>query len=71
VKFRPFAEARDYVHKLGLKSQTQWTKYCDSGQKPPDIPSAPNAVYEKVASTSMREVLLDSYAQQESQFSMS
>jgi superfamily II DNA or RNA helicase len=45
-EFRPFAEARDYVHKLGLKSQEEWKKYCDSGQKPPDIPSAPNAVYE-------------------------
>jgi hypothetical protein len=45
VKFRPFAEAKEYVHKLGLKSQTQWKKYCDSGQKPPDIPSAPIRVY--------------------------
>ena len=46
MTFRPFREARDYVHKLGLKSQTQWREYCKSGNKPKDIPSYPEAAYE-------------------------
>jgi 3-mercaptopyruvate sulfurtransferase SseA len=41
-KFRPFAEAREFVHTLGLKSAAQWRAYCRSGRKPDDIPSEPN-----------------------------
>jgi hypothetical protein len=43
--FRSFKLARDYVHRLGLKSKTQWNEYCASGKKPADIPAAPQAVY--------------------------
>ncbi|HEY6884206.1 MAG TPA: hypothetical protein VI278_09240 [Nitrososphaeraceae archaeon] len=46
MTFRPFPEAREYVHKLRLKSQSQWREYCKSGNKPKDIPSYPEAVYE-------------------------
>ena len=38
MTFRPFPAARDYVRKIGLKSQTQWREYCKSGNKPKDIP---------------------------------
>jgi hypothetical protein len=47
VDFRSFAEARDYVHKLGIKNQTEWYDYCKSGRKPDDIPMAANDVYKK------------------------
>jgi hypothetical protein len=47
VAFRPFHEARDYVHKRELKSQSQWNKYCKSGEKPPDIPAAPARTYRR------------------------
>ena len=45
MTFRPFPATRDYVRKIGLKSQTQWREYCKSGNKPKDIPSYPEAAY--------------------------
>jgi len=44
-KFRPFEEARAFVHTLNLKGQTEWREYCKSGKKPDDIPSAPQSTY--------------------------
>ena len=44
--FLPFDRARTFVHGLCLKSVTEWYRYCGSGEKPEDIPSNPNAVYE-------------------------
>lgn len=43
--YRPFIEARTFVHSLGLKNFTQWYTYCKSGKKPFDIPSHPKQVY--------------------------
>ena len=43
--FRPFLQARSFVHKLNLNSQKEWRKYCASGNKPDDIPSAPSITY--------------------------
>jgi TIR domain/Phage-integrase repeat unit len=40
-QYRPFSEARGFVHTLNLKSSKQWREYCKSGQKPPDIPTMP------------------------------
>jgi hypothetical protein len=45
VKFRPFAEARDYVHTLKLKNAREWEEYCKTGNKPSDIPSNPGRYY--------------------------
>ncbi len=42
---RSFAEARSFVHTLGLKNTDQWNEYCKSGKKPKDIPSHPGQVY--------------------------
>ena len=42
---RPFEQARDFVHKLGLKTRQEWNEYCKSGNKLPDIPNYPNTVY--------------------------
>ena len=39
ANWRPFAEARAFVHSRGLKSVPEWWVYCKSGKKPPDIPS--------------------------------
>jgi hypothetical protein len=47
MKYRPFAEARKYIHKLGLKNQTEWRAYCKSGKKPHDIPTIPHTAYRK------------------------
>jgi hypothetical protein len=37
MKFPPFVEAREYVHKLGLKNEKMWREYRKSGNKPADI----------------------------------
>ena len=43
--YRPFTEARAFVHTLGLKSYREWVSYRKSGKKPDDIPTNPNKVY--------------------------
>jgi hypothetical protein len=42
---RSFEEARDHVHSLGLKSYSDWRKWCNSGSRPNDIPSHPESYY--------------------------
>ena len=44
-QFRPFKDARDFVRSLGLKGDRAWRNYCTSGNKPDDIPSAPERIY--------------------------
>jgi len=46
-QFRDFESARNFVHSLGLKSETEWRKYIKSGTKPNDIPSHPQNTYKK------------------------
>jgi hypothetical protein len=43
--YRSFKEARKFVHKLKLKSLSDWEKYCKSGNKPDDIPVAVWSIY--------------------------
>ena len=45
AKYRPFAEARTFVHSLHLKNFDEWEAYRKSREKPVDIPSNPNKVY--------------------------
>jgi len=47
-EYKSFEEARDFVHKLKLKSGEEWKNYCKSGQKPEDIPAYPNQTYKQV-----------------------
>ena len=44
-EFRSFEEARKFVQSLGLKNFSEWIAYKKSGNKPNDIPSAPNGTY--------------------------
>lgn len=44
-QYRPFIDARAYVHKLGLKSRRDWRRFVESGKLPDDIPSNPNNTY--------------------------
>ncbi len=46
-QYRPFSDARTFVHSLGLKGQKDWRKYCKSGKKPEDIPANPHSTYKK------------------------
>ena len=43
--FRPFNEARSFVHQLGLRTKSEWWEYAKSGKKPSDIPSRPDLIY--------------------------
>jgi Phage-integrase repeat unit len=47
LKFLPFDEAKQFVHKLGLRTQLEWGKYCKSGKKPIVIPIHPERIYQK------------------------
>jgi len=38
-EFLSFADAKEFVHKLGLKKKKEWIKYCRSGKKPKNIPT--------------------------------
>jgi hypothetical protein len=44
-QWRPFSEARAFVHELGLTSLGQWHAFSRSGGRPLDIPSNPNVTY--------------------------
>ncbi len=44
---RPFEEAREFVHGLGLKNQTEWRKWSQSEARPSDIPAYPDGVYKE------------------------
>lgn len=44
-KYRPFEEARSFIHTLGLKNSNGWRTYCRSGKKPEDIPQDPRNLY--------------------------
>lgn len=44
-KCRPYPEAREYVHSLGLRSEYQYHELCKSGKLPKDIPANPARQY--------------------------
>ncbi|HFS6877804.1 TPA: DEAD/DEAH box helicase family protein [Legionella pneumophila] len=43
--FLSFELARAFVHTLGLKNARAWSLYCKSGNKPSNIPTAPEKTY--------------------------
>jgi len=45
LELLPFEVAREFVHKLGLKSSKEWAEYCKSGNKPSGIPHSPYRAY--------------------------
>jgi hypothetical protein len=44
-RWRSFNKARAFAQRLRLKSGDEWRDYCNSGNKPNDIPNAPQLVY--------------------------
>jgi hypothetical protein len=42
--YMPFDEARSFVRELKVKSKGEWGKYCESGNKPLNIPKRPDCV---------------------------
>jgi Integrase repeat unit len=45
IDWRPFKEARAFVRRLKLRSQADWSVYCQSGKRPRDIPAIPSRAY--------------------------
>jgi superfamily II DNA or RNA helicase len=43
--YRPFEEARSFVHQLQLKNHEEWLDWVKSDTKPDDIPASPLVVY--------------------------
>ena len=43
--YRSFEDARKFVQELKLKSIKEWVQYCQSGEKPEDIPTIPERSY--------------------------
>ena len=46
ISWRPFEEAREFVHGLELKNLKDWQVYASSNQRPVDIPTHPKESYE-------------------------
>jgi len=46
-RYRTFDEAKKFAQSLNLKQRKDWTEYCKSGNKPEDIPTAPEIVYKR------------------------
>ena len=42
---KSFEEARIFVHNLSLQNVEEWIEYCNSGEKPNDIPHKPDRIY--------------------------
>tara|TARA_B100000787_G_scaffold167343_1_gene153937 strand:- start:57 stop:2771 length:2715 start_codon:yes stop_codon:yes gene_type:complete len=43
----PFEEAKVFTQSLGLKNLTEWKEYCESNNKPYNLPNYPERVYKK------------------------
>ncbi len=45
--YHSFTDARDYVHRLGLKKQSEWIAWTKTNARPNDIPADPRNVYKE------------------------
>lgn len=43
--WRPFEEARTFIHSQELKGRDEWRVWAKSGAKPDDIPTSPEQAY--------------------------
>lgn len=50
-EYLPFEEAKAFAMSLGLKSHRDWRAFCKSGDKPENIPTAPDEVYKEWSNT--------------------
>ncbi len=46
IVYLSFEEAREFTRKLGLNNREEWIEYCQSGNKPDNIPATPWQFYE-------------------------
>lgn len=55
--FISYNEAQIFISKLGLKNYTDWKEYCESNNRPKNIPSAPWKIYKNNGWNGMAEWL--------------
>ena len=46
-EYLSFEEARKYTRSLNLNTAKEWSKWCQSGKKPNNIPASPNYIYKE------------------------
>ena len=56
-QYRPFLEARTFVHSLKLRSRTEWNAFARSKTRPADIPGSPWESYKSEGWTSLGDWL--------------
>ncbi|MBM3611058.1 MAG: hypothetical protein FJX18_06020, partial [Alphaproteobacteria bacterium] len=47
IQYLPYEQARNTIHKFGLKNNQEWREFCKSDNLPPNIPKSPEKVYFK------------------------
>ena len=57
IDYLLFKKARTFVRKLNLKTQSDWKKYCNSGNKPHNIPANPSRTYRSKGWTNLGDWL--------------
>ena len=57
VNFLSYNESIKYVHKLNIRSGTEWKRYCKKGIKPKNIPFSPDYIYKNDGWISWKEWL--------------
>ena len=55
--YRDFNLARKFVRRLRLRSSSEWNQYCNSGDKPDDIPTKPYRTYKDMGYISIPDFL--------------
>ncbi len=48
ANWRSYDDTKKYISALGIKNVKKWNEFSKSGERPPDIPSAPQNVYKKI-----------------------
>ena len=46
-EYKTFEEAKTFLKTLNLRSRTQWSEYCENGNKPDDLPVSLSKIYNK------------------------
>lgn len=50
-----YGEAKEYIRKMNIKSYREWRDFCKRGDRPNNLPSAPDQTYQKIGWTNWRE----------------
>ncbi|MDC1199764.1 DEAD/DEAH box helicase family protein [Flavobacteriaceae bacterium] len=57
IKYKDFKSAKEFAHKLNLKTEKDWNAYAKSNEKPPDIPHNVRRAYNGKGWNGMKDFL--------------